>query len=248
MMLQPGDFIFNNINSTDLGNCKIQLRPEIPTPKRKVEFLDVPGVDGNPILDDEAYENVTITLEIIFKAQSNVRARNLRERLTHVFDSGGYVPLELYFDPDRIYYVKTVNGPNFRLSGHWPEIVLFSIEFSVKPFKEYKVSFNQTLVTGSNSIFNPSYFYGKPIITLNGVGDMKLIVNGDEFNFKDVDDHIVVDSTVEAAYKIIGELADGRNNKMFTPYFPLLSPGNNTISYTGATSAKIEGRWATLVG
>lgn len=248
-----GDFIFNSVPSSSLSNSKIQLRPEIFTPKRKSTFISVPGVDGDYILDENAYENTNMTLELICEVTNSLSVTELRELITYSFDSGGYVPLELYFDPNRIYYAKVIEGPNFRLSGQWPNIVLYSLEFSLKPFKEITPNYTELLPDDGSTtltIENPSKYASKPIITLNGTGDMALLINDETFNFKGVDDYIIVDSTLEEAYKI-DQPTQGiinRNNKMFTREFPLLKSGNNVISYTDATSIKVEGRWLTLVG
>lgn len=250
--LQPGQFTFNSIESSTLGDGRIQLRPEIHAPKRKASLISVPGVDGDYILDEEAYENTDLTLEIIYRSASEALAREVRETITETFDTGGYVPLVLYFDPDRVYYAKTVNGPNFRLSGQWPDTVLYSIEFSLKPFKFYKTKFDVTLpLTGNiktTTLTNTSKYPAKPKITLTGTGDSTLTINSKTYSFKNVDDYIIIDSEVEEAYKLDGTTVLGRNNKMCTREFPLLLTGDNVITYIGATEIKIEGRWTTLVG
>lgn len=267
--MKPGEFNINNINSDTLGNSRIQLRPEINVPARKSTMIQVPGVSGDYVLDEDAYENTDMNLEIIFKTDTENEVGPMRELITYSFDSGGYIPLELYFDPERIYHVKTTSGPNFRMSGQWPLIVLYAVDLTVKPFKTYKEDFSLSLpadplndkwwtedTTGYSyidngetlKINNPAQYSAQPIITLYGVGNITLTVNGKNYEFQDVDDHIVVDSTVEEAYKFTVE--DGivnRNDKMFSRTFPYLIPGDNTISATGATTIVIEGRWRTLV-
>lgn len=251
--LLPGDFTFNNINSATLANSKIQLRPEIPVPVRKSAFISVPGVSGDYLLDENAYENTSFTLELICKVGSEVTGTisAMREKIAYTFDSGGYVPLELYFDPDRTYYVKTTSGPNFRLSGEWPDILLYSVELSVKPFKYFNTKYNISRPSGgvtTATITNNTNYPSKPKITLTGTGNMTLTIKSKTYTFQGVDGSLVVDSEIGEAYKIISGVPTNRNNKMYTRDFPILEPGANTISYTGATGIQVEGRWVTLVG
>lgn len=251
--LLPGEFKFNTTASSELADSRIQLRPEIPTPIRKSSFISVPGVSGDYILDEDAYENTNFTLELICQVDSedDSTISAMREKIAYTFDSGGYVPLELYFDPNRVYYVKTITGPNFRLSGEWPDILLYSVELSVKPFKYFSTGYEKTLPSGGQStvtLTNPTNYPSKPIITLTGSGNMDVTIGSKTYEFKDVDSSLIVNSEIGEAYKIVSGAPVNRNNKMYTRDFPILLPGENLISYTTASQFKIEGRWATLVG
>lgn len=244
----PGEFIFNNVHSSELANSKIQLRPEISAPKRKSTFISIPGVSGDYILDENAYENTFVTLEVICQVEDKNEVMPMREKIVHTFDSGGYMPLELYFDPDRVYYGKVTDGPTFRVSGQWPTILLYSLNLNLKPFKEHKT--NNSPITSDGQpivIVNPSSYVSPSIITMRGVGNFSLTINDILYSFNDVDGSIVINSVIQEAYKIVGDGIVGRNNKMFTRHFPLLVSGPNTISFTGATSITVEGRWRTLV-
>lgn len=244
----PGEFIFNGVCSSELANSKIQLRPEISSPKRKSTFIQIPGVSGDYILDENAYENTSVSLELICQVEDEDDVMSMREKIARTFDSGGYVPLELYFDVARVYYGKVTGGPTFRVSGAWPTILLYSLEINLKPFKDYKIENGVVVSAGENIVVvNPSSYASPSIITMNGTGNFELTVNDILYSFNDVDGSIVIDSVVQEAYKIVGDGLVGRNNKMFTRHFPLLVPGENNISFTGADSISVEGRWRTLV-
>lgn len=243
---KPGEFILNSIHSSTLGDSRIQLRPDIAVPTRKTQFVSVQGVDGDYLIDEEAYENTSLQLEIICKASSEEEVSGLRENIAAAFQSSGYIPLIMYFDPDWIYYVKTVTGPTFRLNGQWPTIVAYQVDLSVKPLKESSTGYSVTKNT-AHTLVNPSRYASRPVYTLNGTGDMVLTLNGETYGFTGVDSHIVVNSKIEQAYKVSGATILNRNNKMLTRKFPILMPGSNTMSTTGATTYKIEGRWVTLV-
>lgn len=244
----PGEFIFNNVSSSDLSDSRIQLRPEIKSPKRKSTFIQTPGVSGDYILDENAYENTSVTLEMICQVSTEDKVMPMREKIVYTFDSGGYVPLEFYFDPGRVYYGKVIEGPTFRVSGEWPTILLYSLEISLKPFKDYKETIKHTVLPGETlTITNPSSYASPTIITMNGTGNFELTLNTIPYNFNAVDGSIVVDSVVQEAYKVLGTGLVGRNHKMYTRNFPLLVPGENKILFTGADKIIVEGRWRTLV-
>lgn len=252
--LQPGEYKFNGVESTSLGNSIIQIRPEIHVPKRKVTFIPVPGVSGDYIFDEHAYENTSMNLELISKIQDETVIPELKELIAYTFDTGTYVPLELYFDPDRIYYAKTLNGPNFRMSGQWPNVVLYSMELSIRPFKDWATTYDTVVPSEGLTLINPSNYPAKPIFKLTGTGDMTLTVNDIDYNVQNVVQRITLDSKLEEAYKLATPAAVtpgllNENHKMMSRDYPIFLPGENTISYSGGVVfLTIEGRWTTLVG
>lgn len=244
--LKRGEFIINGTHSSEL-NSLIQYRPEIQTPVRKVQMKPVPGVDGDYIFDEEAYENTLFSLELFTKGTSEEEVNDLRDFITYTFDSGDYIDFVPYWDPDMTYQVKTTNGPNYTPDGLVPLLLNYRVELSARPYKEQTESVVKD-ATQQLTIDNPSYYDTEPIITLFGTGNMNLIVNGITYPFQDIDTDIIVDSQIESAYRMLSGLPDSRNNRMYTMDFPVLKPGSNTISVTGnATSFKVETRWRKLV-
>lgn len=244
--MKNGEFIFNNTPSQEI-NSLIQRRPKITAPVRKVRFSSVPGSSGDYILDEKAYNNTSLSLQLFLKGNTEDDVNDLKEQITYIFDSGQYLPLVLYHDLDRVYYVKTTSGPTFYMTGEHPLVVPYEIEFSVKPYKEYAQAFSKTS-SSPVVVKNPSLYSSKPKITLYGMGDIDLIVNGKTYPFVNVDGHIVVDSQTQNAYKEVSTGILNHNNKMYSKSFPLLTTGMNEIKAAkNFTSFKVESRWETLV-
>jgi len=244
--MKRGEFLINGTHSEELKSL-IQYRPEIATPLRKVDMRSAPGVDGDYIFDEEAYENTSFSLELFTKGKDEEEINYLKELIAYTFDSGDYIDFVPYWDKDMVYQVKTTGGPNYTPDGQTPLLLNYTVQLSVKPFKYYKESVASERKT-MLMIENPSFYESEPIITLYGTGDMTLVVNDDEFVFQDIDTDVIVDSQIESAYRMISGVPDSRNNRMYTMDFPKLKPGENTMEVTGnATDFKVEPRWRKLV-
>ena len=100
--------------------------------------------------------------------------------------------------------------------------------------------FAQTLVkTAPFSLFNIGTFESEPIITIFGTGNITLYVNNQNISLKEITDKIVIDSEMKNAYRDTASL----NNKM-SGNFPILSLGENEISWTGnVTKLEIQPNW-----
>ena len=244
--MKQGSFIINGISSEEL-NSLIQFRPEIATPRRKVQRHSIPGVSEDYIFDEEAYENTPINLELFVKGESQLELNEIKNKISHTFIGGRYIDFTPYWDEEMIYRVEVVEPPTYLLSGSHPLTIAYTVGLSAKPFKFEQLKVDKESTTNV-TLTNPYPYDNKPVITLYGTGNMDLIVNGNSYAFKDVDGHIVVDSRIESAYKLIANMPNSRNNRMYTMDFPLLKHGDNTISFTGnATKVKVETRWGTLV-
>ena len=73
-------FIYNGINSKDMGVILKEL-PPIIKPKRRMEIIQVPGRNGTLHIDENCYEPISISLECTLK--SNIDARSITNWLTN---------------------------------------------------------------------------------------------------------------------------------------------------------------------
>lgn len=238
-----GEFIINGIESKELKS-HIEFRPQIATPRRKVERREVGGVSGAYLYDEEAYENTPIDLELILQAGHSDDIGEIKDLIAFTFQGGRYIDFTPYWDKNMVYRVEVVEPPMFRPIGTFDTICRYTVSLSAKPFREY----TEKIISSNGTIENPTLYPAKPIITLTGTGDMKLIVNGEEYVFKNIDDNIIIDSQIESAYRMVGGKPNGRDNRMYTMDFPIFKSGKNVISTSGnATKFKVEVRWVKLV-
>lgn len=241
----PGSFIINNVHSDEL-NSQIQHRPEIYTPKRKVNFIEVKGRSGAVPFDEESYENTPMTLSLFTKGETEDEVTNKREQIVYAFDSGSYAEFIPYFDSGKIYKAMLSDGPIFSGSGTYKNILPYSLELTIKPFKYYR---NQLKVEVTNGVtlVNPSFYISEPKITLYGSGDSTLTINGKTFVVKNIQEFITIDSEIAHSYKEVNGVITPQDSKTYTLDYPLFSKGNNVISWTGSiTKVEIEPRWKTL--
>ena len=75
--MRQGHFILNGISSEEFA-CVIQDRPEIETPRRKVEFKSAYGQSEAMPFDEEAYENTEMELICYVEGSENRSASDNR--------------------------------------------------------------------------------------------------------------------------------------------------------------------------
>ena len=239
--MKRGEFIINGYHCREIKSL-IQQRPVIPSAKRKKSLRPIPGVSGDYIFDEEAYENVTFPLDLFTKGATEEEMNELKEQITFIFDTGGYVDLSLYSDPDHIYKVTIESEPSYDPDGRRPLLLPYSVELSAKPFKRFKDE--GVFESSSLEIINPTPYLSRPEIKVYASSNFKLHVNGEEFAFQSIDDHVVIDSETENAYKEVPGGIISRNNRMYSLDFPVLRPGTNQLTLSGnATRLSVKPRW-----
>ncbi len=244
--MKRGSFVINSTHSDDLRSF-IQFRPDIATPRRKVQRKSVSGVSEDYLFDEEAYENTPINLELFGKLNNADGINDLKDLITHTFIGGRYIDFTPYWDNGMVYQVEVVDPPVFSQTGTHPTVFTYTVGLNAKPYKE-QINIMTRGSTKEITVHNPTFYESKPVITLYGTGNMNLVVNGITYPFRNVDTDIIVDSRIESAYRLLNGVPDSRNHRMYTMDFPVFKPGENKVSVTGnATRFKIESRWRKLV-
>lgn len=228
-------FKFDGKNSyTDFGII-ISKRPTLPSPKRRVSYIDIPGRDSSLVYDERTYENITIGVEC------KIKDRNLLEKIDDIkawLLSAGESNLVFSFQEDKKYIGQVVNSIDF--SQVVKVFSEFIIVFNCKPFKYAVDNIPITKTSGLETVIaNPGTIVSKPIIraTCNGSGEFK--INGKEVRVLDLDEQVVIlDSELEESYYYVdGKMVNANSN--ISGQFPILNIGSNTISFSGGIS-KLE--------
>ena len=92
-------------------------------------------------------------------------------------------------------------------------------------------------------IYNPTKYSSLPLFHIVGNGDFTLTVNNIQYQFKDTDDELFIDSEKWIVYK---SLTERRTSRAILPNheYPVLVPGKNTISLQGNYSKfEYQPRW-----
>lgn len=223
-------FNFCGKNSyTDFGII-ISKRPSLPSPKRRVSYIDIPGRDSNLKYDEGTFEDITIAVEC------SIKGNNIAEKLDNIkawLFGAGESDLIFSFQDDKKYKGQVVNAIDFKQVFKYTSV--FPIIFNCRPFK-YAVQNNIfTIIENGTSIINPGTLKSEPIISVYGLGNISLTVNETTINLVNITEKIVLDSVIQDAYNDSG---DNLNNKV-SGDFSRLKTGLNKFTWTGNVS-KIE--------
>lgn len=220
--------LLDNVPSINFDMC-VAVRPEIPTPKRKIETYEVPGRHG-ALTKLGAFED--ISLPVVFNILEN---ENVKQKIRNF---KGYLlnKKTLRFSDDDVFYTLK-NFEVGSIDNQIAEYGYFTVTFLLGPF-QYALSEKEEF-TKADTIFNYGTFESNPEITVYGNGDINLIINEQKFVMKGIKDFIVLDSEMKLAYKGSENVTNLTNGEFLT-----LKVGKNTISWTGnVKKIEINPRW-----
>jgi len=235
-------FIFNGKDSYKDFGILIEKRPNVPSPKRRVSYISIPGRNSSLRYDEETYEDITLSVECAALGNIQDRIDDIKAWLI----GSGESDLIFSYQSDKKYIAQVVNSIDF-------EIILkitsrFVIIFNCKPFK-YSVM-NEVINVASGmgaSIFNRGTVKSRPIIKAYCNGNGSFNINGRKVELTDIDkDFVVIDSELEEAYFVEDGVLLNANNNM-AGEFPFLDVGNNIVTFDGGvTKLEITPNWRWL--
>lgn len=224
-------FNFGDKNSYKDYGILIAKRPSIPLPRRKIQYIDIPGKDSSLRYDEGTYEDITILVEC-----SMVNKEYLPNAIDDIkgwLSNMGEGELIFSFQPTKKYMAQVVNFIDF--TQVFNAIGKFPIIFNCRPFK-YAVDNDPITITArETTINNIGTVSSEPILAIYGNGDITININSHQVILKNIANKIIVNSVIEDAYNDLGENLNGK----VIGEFPRLSPGANRISWSGSVS-KIE--------
>jgi len=224
---------------------KISGKNIFSAPKYDLSFQAIPGRDGELINSNNRFPNATVSYTCFIPAKS---IQELSEKVTAV-------KAWLYTEPDRyhtlmdsydtVFFRKAVFNNKLDIADQVNKIGVFTVNFSCHPYRYSHVG--QLLTKHSTSGFvlsNPYPFNAKPYLKLNGSGTGKLTIQTptktDVWTFTTLNGYTECDSELMNFY----HGADPKNDTVSGEGFPILYPGNNTISFDGGiTSIEVRPRW-----
>ena len=224
---------------------KISGKNIFSAPKYDLSFQAIPGRDGELINSNNRFPNATVSYTCFIPAKS---IQELSEKVTAV-------KAWLYTEPDRyhtlmdsydtVFFRKAVFNNKLDIADQVNKIGVFTVNFSCHPYRYSHVG--QLLTKHSTSGFvlsNPYPFNAKPYLKLNGSGTGKLTIQTptktDVWTFTTLNGYTECDSELMNFY----HGANPKNDTVSGEGFPILYPGNNTISFDGGiTSIEVRPRW-----
>lgn len=221
-------FDFRGKNSYEDFGILIEKRPSVSGAQRDVQYIDVQGRKEKLTIDNESYDNITITVECGFIEDDFAdKADEIKAWLMGPQD-------KLIFSDqiDKYYVAQVVN--KFDIAQSIASLGQFQVIFNCKPFK--RLLYNGKIHKACNgeeiTIFNPGTIESLPILKVIGTGNITITLNSTTFTIKDLKDWVIVDSEIVDAYRD----TELWNNRMIGD-FPVLLPGENKLTYEGNLTA-----------
>lgn len=227
--------------SSDDLRVRIERYPVRILPERAQTTTEIPGRNGALLYVDGNFKNYEQEYEIFVSAEKQGLVRAARAVAEWLEAPAGYQRLEDSYEPD-VYRMAFYEG------GQDIESVLnrfgrATIAFNCKPQRFLKSGEVAKSFTAAGTLTNMTRFDALPLITVYGSGAGTLTVNGNTVSISDIDEYVVLDSELMDAYKG----AENKNSTVTALEFPILTAGENAISFTGGVaSVDIVPRWWTI--
>ena len=233
-----GVVVFNGVSSKDYG-IEVETFPTYEIPEREYESIHVPGRNGDVIIDNGTYKNVSGKYKVSIATWDKISySQKMAGVAKWLHSSSGYARLEDSYAPEiyrMAYYNKALSIENlFNQAGRG------TIEFICKPQRFLKSGEFPVEFTGTGKIQNRTDNIALPkilVTTDDTVGTVTVgaatvsIAAGAGTN-------IILDSELQDAYTALG----ANKNSVVTlqqGMFPVLYPGENIVAITGGVT-KIE--------
>ena len=227
--------------SSDNLRIRVERYPVRVLPERSQTTTEVPGRNGALLMVDGNWNNYDQEYEIFISAEKPGLVRAARAVAEWLEAPAGYQRLEDSYEPD-VYRMAYYAG------GQDIESILnrfgrATISFACEPQRFLKSGEVAKSFSAAGTLTNITKFDALPLITVYGTGAGTLTINDNTVSISDIDEYVVLDCELMDAYKGTAN----KNGTVTLLEFPVLTPGENSISFTGGvTSVDIVPRWWTI--
>lgn len=229
------DILFNNRSCRDFGILPVK-RPNVQTPSKEVETIQIPGRSGILIVDHKRYEPIVLNVEFNFAAREEQWNKIFRSAKRWLLDGKGR--LEFSDDADyfyQVYFVRIEDGER-----ETRRIGRFTASFTCDPYMYLKRGLREYDV--KEVAFNP-YDTAHPIYKIKGEGVCVVSVNGKEMR-ANIGQNLTIDTELMMSYREDRTL---QNTVVTGDYENLyLKAGDNTISISKGFGVKVIPNWRSL--
>lgn len=228
-------FTFNGRSSAEMGLI-IEDKEIYSLPARDINLVSVPGRNGDVIVDNNRWLNITVSYTVGIK---NIGA-NIKQ-IKAWLSTPGYFELSDTYNTD--YYRIACFNSSLDVTELLTNVGRAVISFSCKPFMYSVRGKSSWQYTTTHVMANPEYFDSLPFIRAYGNGNITFHINDKAFTINNVSSYVDIDSELMVVYR--GN--EIKNKDALFTEFPILVPGNNTITPgANCTNVTISPRWRTL--
>ena len=226
-------FTLDGVSSADF-NTWLASSTMFDAPERDVEAIEIPGRNGNIIYDNGRFRNFEASVYCYVPKDMQTYVNALRNWL---LSKSSYCRYEDTIHPDE-YRMARYTGA-FELEDSDRVGAAIKLGFDCKPQRWLKSGEILSSYANNSVLYNPTRFDALPLIVCSGNGTITL--NGTTITISGNSGQIYIDCDLQDAY-----LCSTNKNDKITPNFPKLSPGDNTLTYTGVTGVRMMPRWWTI--
>lgn len=217
-------FKFKNKYSKDF-NLLISDLGRRQRAEEQIEVKEIPYRNEELIIHTDKYKPYLREMTVVAKDIRQIDRINAwlrgRGKLRTSIDEGGF------------FYASIFSGLDYEEIAR--DTQDFRISFKVDPFFYLDSGQEIITITEKTKLINPGTYYAEPIVTIFGTGDITLNINGDFYEFRNVEDHLVIDSNLQVVYRD----TLNQSNKFYGDNFPTFSTEDININWEGNVS-KIE--------
>ncbi|MDM0980793.1 distal tail protein Dit [Clostridium perfringens] len=226
------DLLFNlKFLKQDIGVSIVRRSPAILANKN-INVINRVGADGDLYEDLGGRKDIIIPVECNFVADNpKTIFRRVKHWLNNIEDN------KLIFTDDPGWFYKVVNVEISPMEVKLKRKGEFTINFTCRGW-HYSLEGEEFLEIENNTMLYNEYDLAKPLIYVEGNGEITITINNNKFKVM-VKDYLYIDSELEIAYR---EKTDCLN--IDDGDYPTLTYGENNISFTGNVSKiEIKPRW-----
>lgn len=212
--------------------------------QRDLKFVSVPGRNGDLIIDNGRYKNITVTYKLALLNNTKWSFSELAHLIkSWLFPEQGYS--RLWDSYNSGYFRQALYSDELDIEEEIKDLGAVTISFNCKPFMYSFDGQNVVDMTACDTLYNAEAFPALPYIKITGSGAVKLNINENELLIGDLNEFIELDFETLNAYKG----SEPKNNTVFGSLMSSvrLMPGFNTVSCSGNVSKlEIIPRWCRL--
>ncbi len=237
------DIFFNGESLLEHGFA-IKSFPVYKAAEPELEFIGMPGRDGDDVVSNFRYKNVEEIIEInsiphnVFSAENTFQlAMELKDWL--IDSDGQYKEYRDSCFPG--YYSKAICTSIADIQNYgFDKLIETSLSFNRVPWWYSDLGNQQYTINELNKqiiINNPEKFSSLPLIVFEGAGNVNLIINDINYSIKNLtksNNYLKIDAETGNCTDINGKSLDTKVN---FDYPPLFRKGSNTIkiAYGGSS-------------
>lgn len=219
-------FTINGKKSSDL-NIALPKEFTFESSDSSTEFVEVPGMVGELALESKSLKNVKRKLSCGVINRSKRSYHEVWEDISDWLAITGWS--DLTYSDDPLYVYKGLVSESFTLVRVQQNFFKLEIEITLKPIKYLKSELAPKVITNGTVITNKKKIDCKPLLVIEGMGDVSISISNQKLDIKSLDKIIELDCQNQTAMQGSSNVS----KKVYGKNYPVLKKGDNKISWTG---------------